>query len=66
MVHIMTLRCLLHSPVSEISPMVSAPVMKEEIENLPLNSRGLMNLGGAGGLVGMRDRQRGKGNGTPS
>jgi len=25
--------------------MVSAPVMKEEIENLPLNSRGLMNLG---------------------
>ena len=32
--------------------MVSAPVMKEEIENLPLNFRGLMNLGGAGGLVG--------------
>ena len=25
---------------------VSAPVMKEEIENLPLNSRGLMNLAG--------------------
>jgi len=32
--------------------MVSAPVMKEEVENLPLNSRGLMNLGAAGGLVG--------------
>jgi len=52
MVHIMTLRCLLHSPVSEISPMVSSPVMKEEVENLSLNSRGLMNLGAAGGLVG--------------
>ena len=25
---------------------VSAPVMKDEIENLPLNSRGIMNLAG--------------------
>ncbi len=33
-----------HVEVQRLS--VSAPVMKEEIENLPLNSRGVMNLAG--------------------